>query len=846
MTPSANSTLHVARSSSKSVPKGEFSKEVLNASHEVLKGPEKASIELATLLKNDPHLTRFNLTQLVSNPDTLEDHQVSSLDGISFEESSHNGVYAYASWLLTDGCGGGNTTEGVVNIPSDAKQLQGSITWSTTQATLALRQVEGTLRLIQQLSQRISREKPEDVAGPLLRLHGYSLDTVSSPTLKETSQHSNKDGFKNKEIPSKSLSLRTLRDRCDRLHKQSQVYEGMASRVELTLSRAWKTFSTSTLVLQRLIHTSKVLKIVMKLRFEAWKVMDVSTFSSSLDLFLPMITSSTSTNISSLSSNTSVVDLRELTRAAASVSVMKELLQSPEIQEGPITIVEQLRPEVDRLIRLVRNAAAKLMEEYPQSSDRADSGETDDLLEGNTSRNASSVYLSAALQVYYSLGELPSAVWTTINSISDLVEKATGAVLNPAAMQRLVEAAKTEAKTLAAKEESTSPSNLVSGLKNKTTSDPVYERMRIKVLKEKRAHAASKVAQATLEACLQVWNLQRILMRKSDPVTRQNFFTLVCQSPIPERFRPAEKLYSTKPDREKQRSIFTIFFNSICISLGSRLQKLLKYDNGVISREVAALYPFIRSEFVGVVKAIHDVMQASSSINPFSSSDVASGYTTQRSGGILGGSSSLMEAGFFNFMERNGNPSQTTQSDTWTTISRSNKGYHSSRVHISHSSSALASIYGSDEWNSLQGSGSTIGFQPLQQAFISEVQKRLQQPLETMFPESVNVDENGILTSVFPLLPSKYDIDKLEKLIIDVLGEGDPKMGEFNLVKILTECVVETVEKICALAKNASSGTQEDNLMKDNFVPTENLVHDMKLVNLMVSFLVSNDLFCST
>jgi hypothetical protein len=799
---------------------------MLNASQEISSSPAKASVELATLLQNDPHLTQFKLVHLVTSPETPDQHSVSSIEGdLSY---SDNGVYAYASWLLM----GGNTL--VTNSTPDAKLK--NTTWSTAQATLALEQVERKLQTIQQLSQRISREKPEDVAGPLLRLHGYSIDTASSSSSPEKAKSNDNSTSDKENTTTTSLSLRTMRDRCDRLVKQSQVYEGMASRVEATLSRAWKTFYTSTLVLQRLIHISKVLKIVMKLRFEAWKVMDVSTSSSSLDLLLPMITSPTASSSNPISSNASMVDLRELTRAAASVSVMKELLHLPEIQEAPISIVEQLRPEVDRLIRIVRNAAAKLMEEYPQSSDTSD-GDTEDLLGGN-SRNASSVYLSAALQVYYSLGELPSAVWTTVSSISDSVEKATGAILNPAAMQRLVEAVKTEAKALATKEESTASSNLVSGLKSKaSSSDPVYERMRIKVLKEKRAQAASKVAHATLEACVQVWDLQRVLMRKSDPVTRQNYLTLVSQYPVPERFRTAEEMNSTKSDRDKQRSIFTIFFNGLCISLGSRLQKLLKYDNGVISREVAALYPFIRSEYLGVVKAIHDVIQAGSSINSFSTTDVTSGYSIQGSSGILGGSSSLIEAGFFSFMERSDNPLLSTQSDSWTTISMTSKGTHHPRAHLSHHSSALAVIYSSSEWNSLQGSGSSIGLQPLQQAFISEVQKRLQQPLETMFPESVNVDENGILTTVFPLLPSKYDIEKLEKRICDVLGEGDPKMGELSLVKILTECVVETVEKICALAKNASSGVHEDSLMKDNFIATENLVHDLKVANLMVSCL---------
>ena len=41
----------------------------------------------------------------------------------------------------------------------------------------ALGEVERKLALVQSLAERVSRTSPEAVAGPLLRLHGYSLDS---------------------------------------------------------------------------------------------------------------------------------------------------------------------------------------------------------------------------------------------------------------------------------------------------------------------------------------------------------------------------------------------------------------------------------------------------------------------------------------------------------------------------------------------------------------------------------------------------------------------------------------------------------------------------------------------
>jgi hypothetical protein len=90
---------------------------------------------------------------------------------------------------------------------------------------------------------------------------------------------------------------------------------------------------------------------------------------------------------------------------------------------------------------------------------------------------------------------------------------------------------------------------------------------------------------------------------------------------------------------------------------------------------------------------------------------------------------------------------------------------------------------------------------------------------------------------LFPLLPSKYDIETLEKRVCEELSLADPRSGggEFSMVPTLSECVVVMVEKLCALARSASSGIHEDSLMNDNFVASEQLLHDIKVASVMVS-----------
>ena len=42
-------------------------------------------------------------------------------------------------------------------------------------------------------------------------------------------------------------------------------------------------------------------------------------------------------------------------------------------------------------------------------------------------------------------------------------------------------------------------------------------------------------------------------------------------------------------------SLFSLFWAQMCIGLGGRIQRLLKYDNGSLESDVAALYPAVRS-----------------------------------------------------------------------------------------------------------------------------------------------------------------------------------------------------------------------------------------------------------
>ena len=98
------------------------------------------------------------------------------------------------------------------------------------------------------------------------------------------------------------------------------------------------------------------------------------------------------------------VDLRDLTCAAASVAIIEELLNHENLKDQGIEIVEQMRPKAEKILRTVQKAAAGLLAE--QHSGGAGFG--------IVLRLPPATKLGATLQVYYHLGELPTAVWNAV------------------------------------------------------------------------------------------------------------------------------------------------------------------------------------------------------------------------------------------------------------------------------------------------------------------------------------------------------------------------------------------------------------------------------------------------
>ena len=259
--------------------------------------------------------------------------------------------------------------------------------------------------------------------------------------------------------------------------------------------------------LSRVLDLSATLKMILRLQFESSKLQGYD-----LD------------------------DLRDLTRAAASVAVVKDLLDRPELQGGRIDVVETMRPDAENTARAVRRAAAALLAQHHDNS-----------------RSSAAVQLGATLQVYYHLGELPQAAWSAVSHALETAQQASDQFLSPTFLTTLMETAQAQAKGAMSA--------------SKKPSDATLHRALKKNLRELRAEAASTWASGISDATLQVWNLHRVLCRKSDPVTRQVFVDVVAAAPFPEEFEEFET---------KDFNIFSLFWNKLCHDLGHQLETLLE------------------------------------------------------------------------------------------------------------------------------------------------------------------------------------------------------------------------------------------------------------------------------
>ena len=273
-------------------------------------------------------------------------------------------------------------------------------------ATEALAEVDRKLALVESLSQRISREAPEEVAGPLLRLHGFRLATGGSTSEDGTGTTgagaSDEGGNNNDSNNNNLVTLAATRDKAERLQRQSALLETVARRVESALLRGASRMEGATTRLSRVLELSATLKMMLRLQFEARKVLHAG---SGLELS------------QGSRGGGGTADLRDLTTAAASVAAMEELLAHPSLAPrstegdgndrgggGAIDAVENLRPGAEAVASEVRRAAAGLMDELQSSAGGAGA--------------ASLARLGATLQVYFHLGELPDAARRAASSAS--------------------------------------------------------------------------------------------------------------------------------------------------------------------------------------------------------------------------------------------------------------------------------------------------------------------------------------------------------------------------------------------------------------------------------------------
>lgn len=594
----------------------------------------------------------------------------------------------------------------------------------------ALAEVERKLALVESLAERVSRTSPEAVAGPLLRLHGYKSEEGT-------------------------MTLIAIRERCDRLKRQGEVLEGVARRVESSLQRGLKRMDAATSRLSRVLDLSATLKMILRLQFEASKLQGYD-----------------------------LEDTRDLTRAAASVAVVKDLLDRPDLQNRRIDVVEVMRPELENTARAVRRAAGVLLAEHHD----------------NSRSSVAPVQLGATLQVYYHLGELPQAAWSAVSHALEVVQQSMDAFWSPSSLTTLMETAQAQAKAV------------------KKPTDATLQRALKKNLRELRAEAASKWAAGITDAALQVWNLHRVLCFKSDPVTRQVFVDVVSAAPVPEEFEAFET--------DGDFNIFSMFWNKLCRDLCHRLETLLEYENGKLTSDVAALYPAVRAAALNLLGSLYDTMHAGSS-GAWDDSNTGSV-------GILGGSAVLDHAFWTESQDSSNATLGMASADTWTRIdiaaaSEGNKERVSSP---SGTTSSLSAIFHSDEWKVLQGSG----LFPLQQAFLEASSARLCEPLQYMFPEGVVVDEAGVPVHMLPTVPSRYDMQKLDAIIRSELSLADPREGggELSMTSMIAEVAVNMVEQFCNQAKGAVSDVGENCIRPEDGTATDALIHNIKVAGVMV------------
>jgi len=544
-------------------------------------------------------------------------------------------------------------------------------------ADRALQNVERKLTLVTSLTTRVSREQP--VAEGLLRMYGYTEGATPSQ----------------------------MGDRAVRLQRQTGTLQSVTNRVETTLLKSQSRMELACQKLERVLALQATLKRLLTWQFEAAKLQ-----------------------------NYVIADVHELQKAAASVSVVTELMESFD-EDTTLQAVQDLRGPTRRRCRAVREAAEAL----PTTPSR----------------------LPTTLQVFYHLGELPSAVWKVVDEASLTIEQSNKQLLQVALPD-------------------------------------LYKQQKNKQLQTK---AVEDWTAGWSEAMTTARHLQKVIQRKKDPVERVRYIDVVASAPVPDGYQTTDGSFS----------LWNSFWKRACEFLATDSQTVTdtKYKD-----TVAALYPLLR------VSLLELVSQALETTNV-----VEEATDSAPSVGILGGSAMI------------DNPlGDNLPADTWTSATAT----VDSAIPMASTTSLAARsvIFSSQEWKELQANG----LDPLEQVFLAKCHERLQAPLSYMFPADTVTpldDEGVVMASGVTMLPSKYDIQRFDENIRQVLASANPREGggDLSSVTMIAECIVDTIGDFCDRAKGAlNPNGAKDGYIDGRWTMKESLQHDRKVVAIL--FTLSN------
>jgi hypothetical protein len=166
-----------------------------------------------------------------------------------------------------------------------------------------------------------------------------------------------------------------------------------------------------------------------------------------------------------------------------------------------------------------------------------------------------------------------------------------------------------------------------------------------------------------------------------------------------------------------------MFWNKLSRDLGCQLEKLLGYEGGKLTSDVAALYLAVRTAALNLLGSLYDTMHANST-GAWDDSNTGSV-------GILGGLAVLNHTLWTESQDSSSAALGMASADTWTRTDTAteSEGRQERFSSTSGTTSSMSAIFHSDEWKVLQRSGLFA----LQQAFLEATSSRLCEPQQYMF-----------------------------------------------------------------------------------------------------------------